>query len=882
MVNKNIKKLLLFITLCILLIGIVSATDVESNDTTDVTPTISEKTTDTVDTISEVKENVINDNNKEEIKKDTKTEPVKAASQKQTKISIDYVPDISVDESVFVMGTFTDANNNPLRYTHLKLDVNGDSYYTETDDDGFYIGEYFATTAGTKTITVSWAGNTNYAASSAKRTFYVEGQYPTKIVLNSIKDVNLGDTVTISGYYYYDQNKPLKQTTMTLNINGAKYYAKTDNNGYFTYNYKTTKTGTNTITAFYAGNIRFKEATSSKTFNVKSVGPQYTYITLNNIKEVKLGEYTTISGYYYYDQAKPLRQTTMTLNINGAKYYAKTNSNGYFTYNYKTTKTGTNTLTVSYPGNTNFKAATTTKTFNVKNIGPEYTYITLNSIKNVKVGETTTISGYYYYDQAKPLRQTTMTLNINGAKYYAKTNSNGYFTYNYKTIKAGTNNVTVSYPGNTNFKAASTTKTFNVAIVNTSTYLYGISSKEYGDTVYLEGYLKDANYNALKGTGVFLNINGKNYVARTDSYGYFYYNYKVNTVGYNTVTATFNGTKNYAKSSDFSSFYVSPKETYLYVNNISSATIGESVSISGRYTDNDYNPLKATTITININGNKYYAKTDNYGYYSLNYNPQKGGTNNVTVSYPGNERYSGASDNTTFYVYKISTILSLNSISNIIIGDIAQISGRYTDENYNPLKSTAITININGNTYYARTDNYGYYSYNYKTNTLGTNYVEVSYPGNDKYYGDSDSTSFTVTKETYTVELYTYPLLNGFAQTQVQVGKDRFDTWYQTYEGQYDKGVHVEVIGYDENTDTYSAPHVFIMDATFYFKDSNGYIYSDGYSIDYGYQEYLGHKLVSGYTPYKVLVTYRKITSHEQYLLDNGYHYDRNTDTVVY
>jgi len=785
MVNKNIKKLLLFITLCILLIGIVSATDVESNDTTDVTPTISEKTTDTVDTISEVKENVINDNNKEEIKKDTKTEPVKAASQKQTKISIDYVPDISVDESVFVMGTFTDANNNPLRYTHLKLDVNGDSYYTETDDDGFYIGEYFATTAGTKTITVSWAGNTNYAASSAKRTFYVEGQYPTKIVLNSIKDVNLGDTVTISGYYYYDQNKPLKQTTMTLNINGAKYYAKTDNNGYFTYNYKTTKTGTNTITAFYAGNTRFKEATSSKTFNVKSVGPQYTYITLNNIKEVKLGEYTTISGYYYYDQAKPLRQTTMTLNINGAKYYAKTNSNGYF-------------------------------------------------------------------------------------------------TYNYKTIKAGTNNVTVSYPGNTNFKAASTTKTFNVAIVNTSTYLYGISSKEYGDTVYLEGYLKDANYNALKGTGVFLNINGKNYVARTDSYGYFYYNYKVNTVGYNTVTATFNGTKNYAKSSDFSSFYVSPKETYLYVNNISSATIGESVSISGRYTDNDYNPLKATTITININGNKYYAKTDNYGYYSLNYNPQKGGTNNVTVSYPGNERYSGASDNTTFYVYKISTILSLNSISNIIIGDIAQISGRYTDENYNPLKSTAITININGNTYYARTDNYGYYSYNYKTNTLGTNYVEVSYPGNDKYYGDSDSTSFTVTKETYTVELYTYPLLNGFAQTQVQVGKDRFDTWYQTYEGQYDKGVHVEVIGYDENTDTYSAPHVFIMDATFYFKDSNGYIYSDGYSIDYGYQEYLGHKLVSGYTPYKVLVTYRKITSHEQYLLDNGYHYDRNTDTVVY
>ena len=790
MINKNIKSMLLFITLCILLIGIVSATDVDSN-TTEQTHTISEKiVSDTPDTVSEVKENVINDN-KEEVKKNTKTESIKTSGQIQTKISIDPIPDISVDESVFVMGTFTDINNNPLRNTHLKLDVDGDSYYAETYDDGFYLGEYIADTPGTKTVTVSWAGNTKYAPTTSKTTFHVQGPKQTYIVLNNIKDVNSSEYVTISGYYYYDQNKPLKQTTMTININGTNYYAKTNNNGYFTYNYKTTNPGTNKVTVSYAGTDKFLPATATKTFNVKYRGLFYTYIKLNNIKNVNQGDYTTISGYYYYNLDKPLKSTSMVININGAKYYARTNNNGYFTYNYKTNKAGTNTVTVSYPGNSNFKAADITKTFNVKSMGPQYTYINLNYINNVKNGEYTTISGYYYYDQNKPLKQTTMTININGNKYYARTNNNGYFSYNYKTNKVGTNTVTVSYPGNTNFKAASATKTFSVAITDTRTYLYNIYSKEYGDTVYVDGYLRDENSNALKNTGVFLNINGKNYVARTDSYGEFSYNYKVNTVGYNTITATFNGTNNYAKSSDSIEFYVSTKKTILYVNNISSVSIGESISISGRFTDDDDNPLKSTAVTININGNTYYARTDNYGYYSLNYKTQKGGTNNITVSYPGNERYSGASDNTTFYVYKISTILTLNSISNTNYGDIAQISGRYTDENYNPLKSTAITININGNTYYARTDNYGYYSYNYKTNSEGINYVEVSYPGNDKYIGDSESTSFTVKRDYETIELYLYK-----SAIEKYVGGDVFRAWYQTVDGQWYKGAHVEVYNY--------------------------------------------------------------------------------------
>ena len=173
--NKNIKSIILFIILCFLLIGIVSATDIESNDLSDSTHTISEKTEQS-DDIQYVEEKVIDDNNKNEIKKDKKVEEVKTDTNKiQTKISIDDVPNVSVDDYVLIMGTFTDINNNPLRYTTLKLDVNGEPYYTETDDYGDYFGEYIASTPGTKTITVSYGGNSKYAATSTKRTFTVNG-----------------------------------------------------------------------------------------------------------------------------------------------------------------------------------------------------------------------------------------------------------------------------------------------------------------------------------------------------------------------------------------------------------------------------------------------------------------------------------------------------------------------------------------------------------------------------------------------------------------------------------------------------------------------------------------------------------------------------------
>ena len=82
------------------------------------------------------------------------------------------------------------------------------------------------------------------------------------------------------------------------------------------------------------------------------------------------------------------------------------------------------------------------------------TKITINKIANTQYTETTTIKGTFKSISGKVL-PAKLTININGKNYITKSDVNGTFTFKYKTNAVGTNNVTVTYAGNTKYKSAS-------------------------------------------------------------------------------------------------------------------------------------------------------------------------------------------------------------------------------------------------------------------------------------------------------------------------------------------------------------------------------------------------------------------------------------------
>jgi len=278
----------------------------------------------------------------------------------------------------------------------------------------------------------------------------------------------------------------------------------------------------------------------------------------------------------------------------------------------------------------------------------------------------------------------------------------------------------------------------------TSIKLDNIPEIQYSDSVTISGSLKDSNENTINNATLSITLNGKQYQTITNINGKFTYVTKANIVGKNNLTVTFHGDLNYNNTSEEKNYNVIPKETKLSINSIANTEYTDNVVISGRYTDNNGYRLILTPLTINIGTERFIVKTDDNGYYKYNYKTSKIGINNVSVSYPGNAHYQQANTKTSFTVTKKTTILTLNNITNVQFSENVVISGRYTDNNGYRLRLTPITINIGTERFIVKTDDNGYYKYNYKTSKIGINNVSVSYPGNDKYKGDNKKNTFNV------------------------------------------------------------------------------------------------------------------------------------------
>ncbi|WP_323735868.1 Ig-like domain-containing protein [Methanosphaera sp. ISO3-F5] len=282
--------------------------------------------------------------------------------------------------------------------------------------------------------------------------------------------------------------------------------------------------------------------TNTKTSTTKTP----TKITLNKIKTTEFSDKIMITGTYKTSKGTPLKNTAITLNINGKQYKTKTYSSGKYFYKYQTNKVGTNTITATYPGNNKYKAATTKTTFKVTKKG---TRIKINYIPTTEYTDKVIIKGKFTNNKAKALMSATIILKINGKKYSTKTDKNGEFTYNYKTNKIGTNNITAYFRGNDYYKYNSTKKTFKVNKITTYTSLYQPYYNKTNKMLLLSGLVYDEQDTDLKKVPVTLNINGKYYKTTTGEYGGFDFQTKLTKSGSKKITITYHGNNKYAQSS---------------------------------------------------------------------------------------------------------------------------------------------------------------------------------------------------------------------------------------------------------------------------------------------------------------------------------------------
>ena len=283
---------------------------------------------------------------------------------------------------------------------------------------------------------------------------------------------------------------PLANAKVTISINGMDYEKTTDNNGIAKLTIKLISNKKYNITASYKGDSQIPAMTSR---NVLTVIPTITAEDVEKIFRNKTQYYPKLTD----SNGKALKDTNVTMNINGVFYTKTTNDKGIATQNInlnpgKYIITSTNTATGESISNTIIVKA------NMDQNKELVKYFRNDTQYNIRALD----------EQGDPIAKQNVTFNINGVFYTKTTNDKGIATQNIN-LNPGKYIITAMY------KDCFVSNNITVLPVLTTSDL----TKYFGIPASLNSKLVDGQGNPLANQSVTYNINGVFYNKTTDANG---------------------------------------------------------------------------------------------------------------------------------------------------------------------------------------------------------------------------------------------------------------------------------------------------------------------------------------------------------------------------
>ena len=458
---------------------------------------------------------------------------------------------------------------------------------------------------------------------------------------------------------------------------------------------------------------------------------------------MKFGQSILINGTVYDEFGNILPNTELSFLVNDNLVYNLSDSEGNFKFKYTPETAGIINVIVGYIGNSTHNPSANTTSFNVNKIN---TKLTVTSNNTIEIGKNTSIEGTLKDEFGHVLSNFNITLDIGGKLVNVTTNEFGY----YKTTFIPTQEETISiigfYGGNALYNQVENKTIINVTKINTTITLNNIKTTTYGNNAQISGTLTDIYGNIISNVNVTLMINNRQVIVTTDEKGVFTYTYKTDFVDINEVQAIYYGNDTYKMNGDIKYFFVVGIETSISINEIKNTTMSTHVLIKGTLKDEFGNIMANTKVVLTVNNQMVSLVTDEFGHYTYDYITNVLGTNEVYVIYEGNNSHDYSTNVTSFNVRKISSIIDVNKISTIVIGNNVTVNGTLKDEFGNKLVNTTISLNINDKTVNVTTDNNGNYKYTFQTNKIEVNTIDVSYSGNDSYLSANTRVAFDVRK----------------------------------------------------------------------------------------------------------------------------------------
>ena len=372
--------------------------------------------------------------------------------------------------------------------------------------------------------------------------------------------------------------------------------------------------------------VNFKNATFKPTQNVLiALGPGYGTISQTNTStrpcayynipdsdipsnDTKSSDLTIQNTNIYYggkliyilkdNDGTAIENATISLTINGKTYNKTTDKDGIAYMNIRLVSSKQYNVTATYAGTDDYKGTTLNSTITV------IPTITAEDVEKIFRNQT------QYYPKltdsnGNPLKDTKVTMNINGVFYTKITNEKGIATQNInllpgKYIITSTNTATGESISNTIIVKPNMDQ-------NTDLVKYYKNGTQYNVRAL------DGQGNPLSNQEITFNINGVFYTKTTNDKGIATLNINLHPGKY-IITAIYNNC------------FVSNNITVLPVLTADDLTkyFGIPASLNSKLVDGQGHPLANQTVTYNINGVFYNKITDVNGIAKLNINLNPG------------------------------------------------------------------------------------------------------------------------------------------------------------------------------------------------------------------------------------------------------------------
>ncbi|WP_405276821.1 transglutaminase domain-containing protein [Methanobrevibacter sp.] len=482
-----------------------------------------------------------------------------------------------------------DVNGKNIGYKKVSLKVNGKTYEGKTNKNGVVYIKTAALAVGTYTVTLNYAGNSNYSASSLSKKVSV---------IKSVRGKDLTKYYGDSNYYsvtFWKNTAYLTNTDVTFYIGNTKYTTKTNSKGVAVAK-ATIKPGKYTVTTTNPySNEKIKNTITVKKDTTTIKGKSKVYI-LPNYKYNY--EVVLTSGHN-----APAKNCKVSFRIANTTLTANTDKNGKASVVIPLLAKGTYNITYRFGGNGNYYASNSSGKVCIKSASNKL--VASDLTMKYKDGSKFTVQ--LTDNSGKALTGKTINFKLNNKDYSSKTNSKGVASLSIGNLKPGSYKIKYSYSsrGLSDYNYGYRNVVINKLSVKFNAW--NLVMKPNDGSTY-KAYVKDNSGKALKNVGVSFKVNGKTYTQKTDSKGVARLKITL-PVGYYEVNSTVSDS--YYKS-DKVSKHILVNGTKFIASNMNVLT-GSSASYSVKYVDAKNNPIKSASIKFTINGKTYTKKTNSNG-----------------------------------------------------------------------------------------------------------------------------------------------------------------------------------------------------------------------------------------------------------------------------